>query len=216
MVLTITLLTLLARECMNPAKRSNLAPWILEPWNLSELVLKLFEVRCSCFCLKWFRSIQSQKWMHSSIFPSYIWLTSLLFSFSFVSHFLHLRQSADQWLCMAEWYAFIGRRAGLGVPGSPYAINFLPTAPESSGMKPMNATTYSCGDTSLGCSCGDCPSSAVCSSSALPAPPKKGSCSVRIGSLNVRKFSLDAYGIQRFLHCNVNHSNIMWCASHCW
>lgn len=89
---------------------------------------------------------------------------------------------------MTEWYAFIGRRAGLGVPGSPFAINFLPVSPESLGMKPMNASTYSCGDTSLGCSCGDCPSSAACSSSGLPTPPKKGSCSVRIGSLNVRNF----------------------------
>lgn len=88
---------------------------------------------------------------------------------------------------MAEWYAFIGRRAGLGVPGSPYAINFLPVAPESTGMKPMNVSTYSCGDTSLGCSCGDCPLSGACSSSALPSRQEKGSCSVRIGSLNVRK-----------------------------
>ncbi|KAL8514331.1 hypothetical protein ACS0TY_013446 [Phlomoides rotata] len=85
-----------------------------------------------------------------------------------------------------EWYAFIGRRAGLGVPGSPYAINFLPVAPESTGMKPMNVSIYSCGDTSLGCSCGDCPLSGACSSSALPSPPEKGSCSVRIGSLNAK------------------------------
>ncbi|KAG6434864.1 hypothetical protein SASPL_106508 [Salvia splendens] len=85
-----------------------------------------------------------------------------------------------------EWYAFLGRRAGLGVPGSPYAINFLPAAPESVGMKPMNVSTYSCGDTSLGCSCGDCPSSAACSSLGLPTPPKKGSCSVRIGSINAK------------------------------
>ncbi|XP_059634533.1 uncharacterized protein LOC132276909 [Cornus florida] len=85
-----------------------------------------------------------------------------------------------------EWFAFIGRRAGLGVPGSPYAITFKPTAPESSGMKPMNVSTYSCGDTSLGCSCGDCPLSAVCSNTASPPPHKKGSCSVRIGSLKAR------------------------------
>ncbi|GFY86297.1 patched family protein [Actinidia rufa] len=84
-----------------------------------------------------------------------------------------------------EWFAFIGRRASLYVPGSPYAIDFEPTAPESSGMRPMNVTTYSCGDTSLGCSCGDCSSSPVCSSSA-PHPDKKGSCSVRIGSLKAK------------------------------
>lgn len=85
-----------------------------------------------------------------------------------------------------EWYAFIGRRAGLNIPGSPYAINFKSSIDESSGMKPMNVTTYSCGDTSLGCSCGDCPTSTVCSSSAPPSSHNKGSCSVRIGSLKAK------------------------------
>ncbi|KAL2538045.1 Patched family protein [Forsythia ovata] len=84
-----------------------------------------------------------------------------------------------------EWYAFIGKKAGLGVPGSPYSINFLPAAPESSGMRPMNVSTYSCGDTSLGCSCGDCPLSTICSNSA-PSPHQKRSCSVRIGSLKAK------------------------------
>ncbi|XP_019244879.1 PREDICTED: Niemann-Pick C1 protein-like isoform X2 [Nicotiana attenuata] len=85
-----------------------------------------------------------------------------------------------------EWYAFIGRRAAPGVPGSPYAINFKPTAPESSGMKPMNVSAYSCGDTSLGCSCGDCPSASACSSSDPPPAQREDSCSVRIGSLKVK------------------------------
>lgn len=86
---------------------------------------------------------------------------------------------------MAEWFAFIGRKADLQVPGSPYGINFRPDADVATGMKPMNVTTYSCGDTSLGCSCGDCPSSPVCSSSTLSSPHNKGSCSVKIGSLKV-------------------------------
>ncbi|PWA80102.1 patched family protein [Artemisia annua] len=85
-----------------------------------------------------------------------------------------------------EWFAFIGRKAVLNMPGSPYAINFRSDADESVGMKPMNVTAYSCGDTSLGCSCGDCPSAPVCSSSAPTQPHKKGSCSVRIGSLKAR------------------------------
>ncbi|CAH1435314.1 unnamed protein product [Lactuca virosa] len=85
-----------------------------------------------------------------------------------------------------EWFAFIGRKADLQVPGSPYGINFRPDADVSTGMKPMNVTTYSCGDTSLGCSCGDCPSSPVCSGSTLSSPHNKGSCSVRIGSLKAR------------------------------
>ena len=87
---------------------------------------------------------------------------------------------------LLEWLAFIGRKAPMGVPGSPYAITFRSSAPESSGMKSMNVSTYSCGDISLGCSCGDCPSSPVCSGSDVAASKKGGSCSVRIGTLNVR------------------------------
>ncbi|XP_062163882.1 uncharacterized protein LOC133870706 [Alnus glutinosa] len=85
-----------------------------------------------------------------------------------------------------EWFAFIGRRAGLDVPGSPYAIRFHSDVTESSGMKPMNVSTYSCGDISLGCSCGDCPSSPVCSNTAPPASHKRGTCLVRIGSLKAK------------------------------
>ncbi|XP_022132021.1 Niemann-Pick C1 protein [Momordica charantia] len=85
-----------------------------------------------------------------------------------------------------EWFAFIGKRAALSMPGSPYAIGFPSTVPVSSGMKHMNVSTYSCGDTSLGCSCGDCPSAKVCSSTATPVFHKKSSCSVRVGSLKVK------------------------------
>ncbi|PIA46753.1 hypothetical protein AQUCO_01500358v1 [Aquilegia coerulea] len=85
-----------------------------------------------------------------------------------------------------EWLAFIGKRAGNDVPGSPYAINFQSKTQESSGMMPMNVSVYSCGDTSLGCSCGDCPSSAICSSSAPSSFHKKHSCSIKIGSLQVK------------------------------
>ncbi|KAI3797062.1 hypothetical protein L1987_39752 [Smallanthus sonchifolius] len=85
-----------------------------------------------------------------------------------------------------EWFAFIGRKAAPQLPGSPYAINFRSDADLSVGMKPMNVSTYSCGDPSLGCSCGDCPSSPVCSSSALQPFHEKGSCSVRIGSLKAK------------------------------
>ncbi|CAK7346025.1 unnamed protein product [Dovyalis caffra] len=76
-----------------------------------------------------------------------------------------------------SWYAFIGRRAPLGMPGSPYAMTFNPTAPESSGMKPMNVSTYSCGDISLGCSCGDCPQSPVCANTAPPPITRGFLCS---------------------------------------
>ena len=73
------------------------------------------------------------------------------------------------------------------MPGSPYAIKFNSNVTESSGMNPMNVSIYSCGDISLGCSCGDCPSSPVCSNTAPPASHKASSCSVRIGSLKVRE-----------------------------
>ncbi|KAJ8618328.1 hypothetical protein MRB53_014514 [Persea americana] len=91
-----------------------------------------------------------------------------------------------------EWFAFIGQQAGLNVPGSPYAINFRSNIPSSSGMKPMNVSVYSCGDTLLGCSCGDCPSSPTCSGSAPPSPHHKRSCTIRLGSLKVKcvEFSL--------------------------
>ncbi|KAG6699624.1 hypothetical protein I3842_08G075600 [Carya illinoinensis] len=85
-----------------------------------------------------------------------------------------------------EWLAFIGRQAGPNVPGSPYAIKFHSNATDSSRMKPMNVSTYSCGDISLGCSCGDCPSSPVCSKTSPPPPHERGSCLVRIGSLKAK------------------------------
>ncbi|MFS8006288.1 putative Sterol-sensing domain, protein patched/dispatched [Helianthus anomalus] len=91
-----------------------------------------------------------------------------------------------------ELFAFIGQEAAPKLPGSPYAINFRSDADVSVGMKPMNVRTYSCGDTSLGCSCGDCPSSPVCSGSAPQPLHENGSCSVRIGSLQAKcvEFSL--------------------------
>ncbi|KAK4751490.1 hypothetical protein SAY87_004972 [Trapa incisa] len=83
-----------------------------------------------------------------------------------------------------EWFAFIGRRAGLNVPGSPYAINFLLNATELSGIRPMNVSTYLCSDTTLSCSCGDCPSSAC--SSLSPQQHNEKSCSVRMGSVKAK------------------------------
>lgn len=89
-----------------------------------------------------------------------------------------------------EWFAFIGMKAALGFPGSPYSINFKSSMSESSGMEPMNVSVYSCADTSLGCSCGDCPLAPACSSSDSPSPSKEEACSIRIGSLKVRCIEL--------------------------
>ncbi|GMH16328.1 hypothetical protein Nepgr_018169 [Nepenthes gracilis] len=85
-----------------------------------------------------------------------------------------------------EWFAFIGQQAELDMPGSPYAIHFQSSVPESSGMELMNVSVYPCDDTSLGCSCGDCPSSPSCSSLEPPSPPKNDSCSIRLGPLKVK------------------------------
>ncbi|KAK9928380.1 hypothetical protein M0R45_025517 [Rubus argutus] len=89
-----------------------------------------------------------------------------------------------------EWFTFIGRQAPPNAPGSPYAIRFRSSATETSEMKPMNVSTYSCGDNSLGCSCGDCPSSTVCSNTVSPVSPKGGSCAVRIGSIQAKCIDL--------------------------
>ncbi|ESQ53074.1 hypothetical protein EUTSA_v10024233mg [Eutrema salsugineum] len=89
-----------------------------------------------------------------------------------------------------EWFAFIGQKAPPGFPGSPYAINFKSSTPEPSAMTPMNLSAYSCGDTSLGCSCGDCPSSPACSSPEPLPPHEEDSCSISIGHLKVRCIEL--------------------------
>ncbi|EOX97437.1 hypothetical protein QUC31_015707 [Theobroma cacao] len=85
-----------------------------------------------------------------------------------------------------EWFEFIGQKAPPGFPGSPYAIDFKSSVPDLSGMELMNVSAYSCGDTSLGCSCGDCPSSPQCSNSEPPSPPKKDQCSIDIGPVKVK------------------------------
>lgn len=79
------------------------------------------------------------------------------------------------------------------MPGSPYMIEFQSSAPESSGMELMNASIYSCGDTSFGCSCGDCPSSPLCSNSEPPSPHKDVSCSLGIGSFKVGVDKMQIY-----------------------
>ncbi|PON66253.1 Niemann-Pick C type protein [Parasponia andersonii] len=89
-----------------------------------------------------------------------------------------------------EWFAFIGQKAPPGFPGSPYSINFKSSVTEASGMDPMNVSVYSCADTSLGCSCGDCPLSPACSSFEPPSPSKEDACSIKIGPLKVRCIEL--------------------------
>ncbi|KAG5033741.1 hypothetical protein JHK87_008651 [Glycine soja] len=100
-----------------------------------------------------------------------------------------------------DWFSFIGRKAAPHGLGSPYAITFWPNATASSDMKPMNVSTYSCGDISLGCSCGDCPSSSVCSNSASTTTNKKDSCSVKVGTLMVKCVDLSLAVLYIVLIC---------------
>ncbi|KAH1109328.1 hypothetical protein AAZX31_04G016700 [Glycine max] len=100
-----------------------------------------------------------------------------------------------------DWFSFIGRKAAPHGLGSPYAITFWPNATASSDMKPMNVSTYSCGDISLGCSCGDCPSSSVCSNSASTTTNKKDSCSVKVGTLMVKCVDLSLAVLYIILIC---------------
>ncbi|KAG6508389.1 hypothetical protein ZIOFF_033763 [Zingiber officinale] len=100
-----------------------------------------------------------------------------------------------------EWFTFLGRQANLNEPGSPYPITFTSYISDLSGIKPMNATTYSCGDSSMGCSCGDCPSSAVCIDSLSPAPHVKQSCSIKLISLKVKCLDFSLVIIYLFIVC---------------
>ncbi|XP_006652645.2 NPC intracellular cholesterol transporter 1-like [Oryza brachyantha] len=85
-----------------------------------------------------------------------------------------------------DWFAFLGRQANVNEIGSPYLITFPSDISGMSSVKPLNATIYSCGDPSLGCSCGDCPSSSVCTGSLLPQLNTETSCSVKMGSLKAK------------------------------
>ncbi|KAG8065787.1 hypothetical protein GUJ93_ZPchr0004g40138 [Zizania palustris] len=100
-----------------------------------------------------------------------------------------------------EWLAFLGRQAKLNEIGSPYLITFPSDIGGSSGVKPLNATIYSCGDPSLGCSCGDCPSSSVCMGSLLPQLKRETSCSVKMGSLKVKCLDFSLLVVYLVLLC---------------
>lgn len=89
-------------------------------------------------------------------------------------------------LVHAEWFAFMGREAGLYEPGSPFLINFRTDDKEGSPMIPLNTPIAPCYDSSLGCSCGDCPVASTCAEPAPPAPPKSKGCSVNIAGHQVK------------------------------
>uniref|UniRef100_A0A0E0DH75 SSD domain-containing protein n=1 Tax=Oryza meridionalis TaxID=40149 RepID=A0A0E0DH75_9ORYZ len=100
-----------------------------------------------------------------------------------------------------EWMAFIGRQADLNQIGSPYLITFPSDISGSTAVKPLNATIYSCGDPSLGCSCGDCPSSSVCTGSLSPQLNTETSCSVKTGSLKAKCLDFSLVVVYLVLLC---------------
>ncbi|KAL6652221.1 hypothetical protein ACP70R_011146 [Stipagrostis hirtigluma subsp. patula] len=102
-----------------------------------------------------------------------------------------------------DWLAFLGRQAKPNEPGSPYFITFRSDFSDSSGVKPLNSTIYSCGDPSLGCSCGDCPSSSVCTGSLLPQLNTETSCSVKMGSLKAKCLDFSLVVVYLALLCAV-------------
>uniref|UniRef100_A0ACD5V3Y1 Uncharacterized protein n=1 Tax=Avena sativa TaxID=4498 RepID=A0ACD5V3Y1_AVESA len=101
-----------------------------------------------------------------------------------------------------DWLAFMGRQANPNEPGSPYLITYRPDLSDSSGMKPLNATVYSCEDPSLGCSCGDCPSS-VCTGSLLSQSQTESSCSVKMGSLKAKCLDFSLVVVYLVLLCAI-------------
>lgn len=101
-----------------------------------------------------------------------------------------------------EWFEFLGQKVDLYLPGSPYAINFRSSMPEwYYGVELMNVSTYSCGDTTLGCSCGDCPTASTCSELEPPYPAQTNECSFRIGSLKVKCIDLSLTIVYIVLAC---------------
>lgn len=93
-----------------------------------------------------------------------------------------------------DWFNFIGRKAGLYEPGSPYSIQFRTDVPDSSHMEPLDAPVTPCSDSTLSCSCGDCPSATMCSEPLPPPQNVSERCSFHVGSLKVKCVDL-AMGI---------------------
>ena len=75
-------------------------------------------------------------------------------------------------------------------PGSPFAIQFTSFVENSSSMEPLNVSVHPCWDTSLSCSCGDCPSANSCAD-VIPPPSHddNGFCKLQVGRAQVARFN---------------------------
>lgn len=112
----------------------------------------------------------------------------------------------------------MGREAGLYEPGSPFLINFRTDNKKGSPMIPLNTPVAPCYDSSLGCSCGDCPVASTCAEPAPPAPPKSKGCSVNIAGHQVKKaleINTLCFAFPGILHLKVEGSKMVFlCAEY--
>lgn len=89
------------------------------------------------------------------------------------------------------WFSFIGRKAELFEPGSPFAIHFNSTNDSPPPMQPLNVSVVPCWDTSLSCSCGDCPAAAFCGDATPPSSRDSDEkCILHAGFIQVRCIDL--------------------------
>ncbi|BBN15246.1 Niemann-Pick C1 protein [Marchantia polymorpha subsp. ruderalis] len=82
-----------------------------------------------------------------------------------------------------DWLSFMGHRAGSYEAGSPYQINYKTNA--VGDIRPLNTSVTPCWDSSLSCSCGDCPSATSCAEPLPPSDNKDEGCHVTLGSLQI-------------------------------
>ncbi len=52
-------------------------------------------------------------------------------------------------------------------------------------MEPVDIPVAACDDSSLGCSCGDCPGASICADISPPPPPASEGCFVKIADYQV-------------------------------
>ena len=91
-----------------------------------------------------------------------------------------------------EWFTFIGKKAEMFEPGSPFAIQFTSSVENSSSIEPLNVSVHPCWDTSLSCSCGDCPSANSCADVLPPSSHgDEGYCLIQVGHKQVEFFQRD-------------------------
>eukprot|EP00250_Pteridium_aquilinum_P011541 c20139_g1_i1 orf=465-4397(-) len=90
-----------------------------------------------------------------------------------------------------EWFTFIGTKAELYQPGSPFAIQYTSVADNSSLIEPLNVSVVPCWDTTLSCSCGDCPTASFCENiTPSPSHEMEDYCTLHVGFFQVRCIDL--------------------------